>query len=73
MVLADTREKPTGELRVTATTGLGAIWLTPRIREFIDLYPEIRMELKLYEDEGSTSRCARRTSPSGCGSRPRPI
>ena len=51
MMLADTREKPTGDLRVTTTTGLGAIWLTPRIREFIDLYPEIRIELKLTDDE----------------------
>ena len=51
MMLADTREKPTGDLRVTTTTGLGAIWLTPRIREFIDLYPEIRIELKLTDEE----------------------
>jgi DNA-binding transcriptional LysR family regulator len=51
MMLADTREKPTGDLRVHATTGLGAIWLTPRIREFIDLYPDIRIELKLTDDE----------------------
>ena len=51
MLLADTREKPTGDLRVTTTTGLGAIWLTPRIREFIDLYPDIRIELKLTDEE----------------------
>jgi DNA-binding transcriptional LysR family regulator len=51
MMLADTREKPTGNLRIAVTTGLGAIWLTPRIREFIDLYPDINIELKLSDDE----------------------
>ena len=49
-MLADAREKPSGDLRVTATVGLGSFWLTPRIREFIELYPEIRLEL-LLEDE----------------------
>ena len=48
--LADAREKPSGDLRVTATVGLGSFWLTPRIREFIELYPDIRLEL-LLEDE----------------------
>jgi DNA-binding transcriptional LysR family regulator len=49
-MLADAREKPSGDLRVTATVGFGSFWLTPRIREFIELYPEIRLEL-LLEDE----------------------
>jgi DNA-binding transcriptional LysR family regulator len=50
-LLADSREKPSGDLRVTATVGLGSVWLTPRIREFIDLYPDIRIELKLLDEE----------------------
>ncbi len=47
--LTDTREKPTGVLRVTTTVGLGSTWLTARINEFIELYPD--MELKLIVDD----------------------
>ena len=49
--LMDAREKPSGEIRVTATVGLGANWLTPRIREFIELYPEITVNLILADRE----------------------
>lgn len=41
-ILADSRNKPSGELRVTTTVGLGSTWLTPRIKEFMELYPDIR-------------------------------
>jgi DNA-binding transcriptional LysR family regulator len=43
--LTDSREKPNGELRVSTTVGLGVHWLTPRLGEFLDLYPDIRITL----------------------------
>jgi DNA-binding transcriptional LysR family regulator len=43
--LTDSREKPNGELRVQTTQGIGVHWLTPRLGEFLDLYPEIRINL----------------------------
>lgn len=49
--LTDSREKPTGELRVTTTIGLGTIWLTPRISDFIELYPQISVVLLLDDRE----------------------
>jgi DNA-binding transcriptional LysR family regulator len=49
--LTDSREKPTGELRITTTIGLGTIWLTPRIAEFIELYPQISVVLLLDDRE----------------------
>lgn len=49
--LADTREKPSGPLRVTTTVGLGSAWLTPRIKEFVELYPDIALELLLTDEE----------------------
>ncbi len=49
--LADTRERPSGDLRVTTTVGLGSHWLTPRLSEFMDLYPDIRVELILTNEE----------------------
>jgi DNA-binding transcriptional LysR family regulator len=49
--LRDTKDKPSGQLRVTATVGFGSTWLTPRIREFHSLYPDIRVELILDDRE----------------------
>ncbi len=49
--LADSREKPHGELRVTATYGIGTNWLTPRLGQFLELYPDIKIKVILSEDE----------------------
>ncbi len=49
--LSETRENPSGTLKVTATRGLGGHWLTPRLSEFLDAYPEIKVELILTDDE----------------------
>ena len=50
-MLTDATTKPTGELRVTAPTGLGTVWITQRLREFLDMYPEIRVNLILAEGQ----------------------
>lgn len=49
--LTNSREKPDGDLRVTTTVGLGANWLTPRVGEFLDLYPDIRLQMLLTDEE----------------------
>jgi DNA-binding transcriptional LysR family regulator len=49
--LTDSRERPNGDLRVTTTPGLGVHWLTPRLGEFIDLYPDIHIKLLVTEEE----------------------
>lgn len=49
--LADTRENPSGPLQVTTTVGLGSAWLTPRIKEFVELFPEIELEILLHDAE----------------------
>ncbi len=49
--LMDSKEKPSGELRITTTVGLGSVWLTPRITEFLDLYPDIKVSLMLEDTE----------------------
>ena len=43
--LPDSRERPNGDLRVTTTPGIGIHWLTPRLGEFVELYPEIHITL----------------------------
>lgn len=50
-LLADTTTKPSGDLRVTAPLGLGTVWIPQKLREFMDLYPEIRVELVLSDDQ----------------------
>jgi DNA-binding transcriptional LysR family regulator len=49
--LTDSRERPHGELKVTTTAGLGVHWLTPRLGEFVDLYPDIRLTLITTDEE----------------------
>ena len=50
-LLTDTTSKPQGELRITAPVGLGTVWVTQRMREFLDLYPEIRVDLILDDNQ----------------------
>src|SRR6202041_612505 len=49
--LTDSRERPNGDLRVTTTPGIGIHWLTPRLGEFIELYPEIHITLLTTDEE----------------------
>ena len=49
--LTDSREKPHGELKVTTTPGMGIHWLTPRLGEFMDLFPDIRITLITTDEE----------------------
>lgn len=51
VMLTDAAEKPRGELRVTTTVGFGSTWLTPRIREFTEHYPEVTLHLILDDRE----------------------
>src|SRR5471030_1546183 len=49
--LTDSRERPNGELKVSTTPGIGVHWLTPRLGEFLDLYPEIHITLITTDEE----------------------
>jgi len=50
-LLADTTSKPSGDLRITTPVGLGTVWVTQRMREFMELYPDIRVELVLNDEQ----------------------
>ena len=50
-LLSDTTTKPTGDLKITAPVGLGTVWVTQRLREFLELYPDIRIELVLTDEQ----------------------
>ncbi|MDE2229995.1 MAG: LysR family transcriptional regulator [Alphaproteobacteria bacterium] len=50
-MLTESKDRPKGPLKVTTTVAFGSSWLTPRIREFVDLYPEIEVSLALDDSE----------------------
>ncbi|VVT11051.1 LysR family transcriptional regulator [Rhizobium sp. EC-SD404] len=49
--LTETSNKPSGKLRVTTTVGLGQGWLTEKVQEFLELYPEMQLQLILDNEE----------------------
>lgn len=49
--LTEAKDRPSGILRVTTTVGLGAGWLTERLHEFLDLYPDMQVQLILANEE----------------------
>lgn len=50
-ILGETAGRPKGPLKVTTTVDFGSIWLTPRMKEFTELFPEIEVELVLDDAE----------------------
>ncbi|MSP50351.1 MAG: LysR family transcriptional regulator [Alphaproteobacteria bacterium] len=50
-MLVEGRETPKGPLKVTTTVAFGSEWLTPRLKSFLDLYPEITLTLILDDDD----------------------
>jgi len=50
-MLTESRERPSGPLKVTTTVAFGSTWLAPRMQEFLDLYPDIQMQLLLDDRE----------------------
>lgn len=49
--LTESREKPHGSLKITTSVGIGVAWLTPRLGPFLDLYPDIKVEVILADEE----------------------
>lgn len=49
--LTDSKERPEGKLRITTTVGLGTGWLTNRIHEFLELYPDVTLDINLVNEE----------------------
>jgi len=50
-LLTESKEKPTGRLKVTTTNGFGAQWLAPRLPGFLDAYPDVSVSLILDDSE----------------------
>ncbi len=46
-LISESRERPSGPLKVTTTVAFGTTWLTPRIKEFIDFYEDVEVSVIL--------------------------
>ena len=47
--IRDSEEEVFGELRVTTTTGIGTLWLAPRLRNLYEKYPDLKIDLMMEE------------------------
>ena len=48
--LGDQKDKPSGKITITTVRSFGTHWLTPRIQEFMQLNPEVEVEL-IFDDK----------------------
>jgi len=46
-LISESRERPSGPLKITTTVAFGTTWLTPRIKEFVELFPDVEVSLIL--------------------------
>ncbi|MCS6987623.1 MAG: LysR substrate-binding domain-containing protein [Sphingomonadaceae bacterium] len=51
-----TRNRPTGEVRLTTTVSFGSSWLPRQLADFLELYPDIRLHLILSDTEVDLAR-----------------
>ncbi len=51
-----TRNRPTGEIKLTTTVSFGSSWLPVQLKDFLDLYPDIRVSLVLSDEERDLAR-----------------
>ncbi|MEH6630114.1 MAG: LysR family transcriptional regulator [Halopseudomonas aestusnigri] len=49
--LTESKDRPKGPLKITTTVAFGSTWLAPRLHEFVDLYPEVEVQLILSDKE----------------------
>ena len=49
--LTESKDRPKGPLKITTTIAFGSTWLAPRLREFMEVYPEIDVSLLLSDQQ----------------------
>lgn len=54
--LTESKDRPSGSLRVNTTVGLGTGWLAGRVHEFMELYPDIQLQLVFSNEELDLAR-----------------
>jgi len=49
--ISEVKNYPRGKIKVATTLAFGSLWLAPRLKEFMDRYPEIQLDLLLKDEE----------------------
>lgn len=49
--IGDSKVSPEGPLRITTTVAFGSVWLTPRMADFLKLYPGIDVSIVLSDED----------------------
>jgi DNA-binding transcriptional LysR family regulator len=50
-MLSESKDRPKGPLKITTPVAFGSMWLTPRIKDFLEHFPEIEIMLILDDSE----------------------
>ena len=50
-MITEAKDKPKGPLRVTTPVAFGTTWLAPRIKQFIELFPDIQVTIVVSDEE----------------------
>lgn len=50
-ILTESKDRPKGPLKITTTVAFGSTWLAPRMRQFVEVYPEIEVHLILSDKD----------------------
>ncbi len=50
-LVTESMERPRGPLRITTTVSFGSMWLTERLKDFVEKFPAIDVSLIVREDE----------------------
>ncbi len=65
--IGESTQRPSGLLRVTTPVTFGSVWLTPRLKDFVDQHPDIQVNLLVDDAELDLSMreadCAVRMQP----------
>ena len=49
--IGESLDRPSGPLRITTSVAFGSMWLTERLKDFVEMYPEIAISLIVREDQ----------------------
>ncbi len=49
--IREVKDRSQGPLRVTTTVAFGSVWLTPRMKDFLALYPDIELSMVLADND----------------------
>ncbi len=50
------RDRPTGEIRLTTTVSFGSTWLARQLGDFLDLYPDIQINMQLFDHDADLAK-----------------